>query len=111
MRNLLAPLPFIALTFLCWGNYGPLMREGQAGMNFSHLRPFVCVGIAYFLIAVVVPIIILSTKGESGGWTASGLFWSLTAGVLGSIGAFGIIMAFENRGSPVYVMPLVFRMP
>jgi hypothetical protein len=108
MRNILYVLPFVAMTFLCWGNYGPIMHEGQHAMGNSSLRPFVCVGLAYFLIAVVIPVVWLSVKGEKGNWTAGGLFWSLTAGVVTCVGALGIIMAFKFRGKPVYVMPLVF---
>ena len=107
MRILLV-LPFVALAFLCWGNYGPLMHQGQHGMAGSSLRPFVGVGLAYFLIAVLIPLFVLSTRGEQGKWTARGAFWSLLAGTVGAFGALGIIMAFKFYGRPVYVMPLVF---
>src|SRR5690606_28211949 len=36
------------------------------------------------------------------------IFWSLAAGVVTTVGALGIILAFKFRGSPIYVMPLVF---
>ena len=45
----------IGLTALSWGVYGPLMRFGTTGMGGSHMLPFVCVGIAYFLVAVIAP--------------------------------------------------------
>ncbi len=108
MRSFLHVLPFIALTVFCWGNYGPLMHEGQLGMGKSSFRPFVCVGLAYFLIAVVVPALLLRARGEKGNWTMSGTIWSLVAGAVGAVGALGIILAFKFRGDPVYVMPLVF---
>jgi hypothetical protein len=107
MRTILV-LPFVALTFLAWGNYGPLMHAGQYGMDGSSLRPFICVGLAYFLIAVLVPIAVLTLRGEEGGWTIPGAFWSLSAGAVGAVGALGIIMAFKFYGRPIYVMPLVF---
>jgi len=72
------------------------------------LRPFICVGIAYFLIAVLFPIVVLVTKGETGHWSALGFFWSFVAGAVGAIGALGIILAFKFNGKPSYVMPLVF---
>src|SRR4026209_2513678 len=97
MRMLLI-LPFVLLTVLSWGNYGPLMHEGQHGMAGSSLRPFVCVGLAYFLIAVIVPVIYLGGRGEQGRWTASGTLWSLLAGMLGAFGALGIVMAFKYYG-------------
>ncbi len=108
MRSFIGVLPCIALSVLAWGNYGPLMHHGQSGMGESRLRPFIGVGLAYFLIAVVVPIIVLRSKGEKGSWTLSGMIWSLSAGAVGAIGALGIILALSYRGNPVYVMPLVF---
>lgn len=105
-------LASIALTFLCWGAYGPTLHVGQAELGVpmrpSSLRPFICVGLAYFVIAVVVPLIVLRTKGEKGSWTAGGTTWSIAAGLVTAIGALGIILAFKFRGNPIYVMPLVF---
>lgn len=105
-------LASVALTAFCWGVYGPVLHEGQQGLGIplqpSSLRPLICVGLAYFAIAVVVPLILLKLKGESGKWTTSGVIWSLGAGIAGALGALGIIVAFKFRGSPVYVMPLVF---
>jgi hypothetical protein len=99
---------FIALTFCCWGAYGPVLHNGQQAMKGSRLRPFLCVGIAYFAIAVVVPIVLLSISGEKGEWNARGVIWSLAGGTVGAVGALGIILAFNAGGSPNYVMPLVF---
>lgn len=106
-------LIFVVLTFCAWGLYGPLLHVGQGIMGGgdggkSMLRPFICVGIAYFAIAVLFPIFVLVTKGESGHWSASGFFWSFVAGGVGAIGALGIILAFKFNGKPSYVMPLVF---
>ncbi len=108
MPSFLLVLASIALTAFSWGVYGPMMREGQAGMGGSHLLPFICVGVAYFLTAVVVPIVVLRLRGESGSWTTTGIIWSFAAGVLTTVGALGIILALTNGGSPIYVMPLVF---
>ena len=112
MRNLTF-LVFVVITFCCWGLYGPVLHIGQEVMGGGHgelslLRPFICVGGAYFLIAVLFPIIVLFTRGETGGWTASGFIWSFAAGAIGAIGALGIILAFKFNGRPAYVMPLVF---
>lgn len=113
MRNKLLLAASIALTILCWGSYGPVLRWGQIGMStvpdaVARLRPFVCVGIAYCLIGVIVPSAWLYLKGEKGEWTLSGIIWSLAGGALGAIGALGIILAFTFGGAPLYVMPLVF---
>jgi hypothetical protein len=98
----------ILLTVICWGTYGPILHQGQTAMNHSRLLPFIGVGMAYFIIAVVVPMIYLLVRGERGNWTTSGTVWSLIAGAAGAIGALGIIMALDTGGSPVFVMPLVF---
>jgi hypothetical protein len=99
----------IALVALCWGSYGPTLHKGQAAMMNSRLRPLLCVGMAYFLIAVCVPPLILSANPEASRFShATGTFWSLMAGAAGAIGALGIIMAFNFGGKPVFVMPLVF---
>lgn len=116
MKGMLAVLLSVALTAICWGIYGPMLHQGQHDMgaivNGAHIpsqwRPFTCVGLAYFGIAVLVPILLLRTRGEPGHWSITGTIWSLAAGAAGAIGALGIIMAFKNHGNPIFVMPLVF---
>lgn len=98
----------VLTTAICWGVYGVILSWGAAAMGEARLRSFLCVGLAYFLIAVIVPVLILRAKGEKGTWTASGTWWSFNAGVLGALGALGIILALTSGGSPLYVMPLVF---
>ena len=107
MLQFLGMLAAIALTTLCWGVYGPVIHEGQALMG-SRLRPFMCVGAAYFLIAVIAPAALLARGGEKGSWTATGVLWSLLAGACGALGALGVILALAAGGKPLYVMPLVF---
>src|SRR5262249_27874953 len=51
--NLFLQILSIAMVALCWGSYGPTLHKGQAAMHHSRLRPFLCVGLAYFAIAVV----------------------------------------------------------
>jgi hypothetical protein len=77
-------------------------------MHHSRLRPLVCVGLAYFLIAVVVPYFFLGEMGEASTYRSWGTLWSLAAGAFGAAGALGIILAFNSGGRPVFVMPLVF---
>ncbi len=108
MKGLPFVLAFTAMTFLAWGAYGPLLHHGTASMGRDSLRAFVGVGIAYFFIAVLVPIAILRSQGEAGKWTLSGTFYSLVAGSVGALGALGVILALSYGGMPVYVMPLVF---
>ena len=112
MPNMLLVIASLTLTIFAWGVYGPTLHVGQEGMSltdqYARLRPFVCVGLAYFLIGVLVPIFMLVTRGEKGNWTTRGTLMSLWAGVLGAFGALGIILALSFGGKPSYVMPLVF---
>ena len=78
-------------------------------MHHSRLRPLLCVGLAYFAIAVVVPYFFLGEMGEEQHLPAvSALSGALAGGTCGAIGALGIILAFNYGGRPVFVMPLVF---
>ncbi len=113
--KLLYVVAAILVTMLCWGVYGPVLHHGQAGFAGGHgiemddgLRAFMCVGIAYFIIAIVVPGVMLKMRGEQGNWSSGGVVWSLIAGAVGAIGALGVILAFGLKGRPVFVMPLVF---
>lgn len=113
--TLLAGL-FALCTAFFWGTYGPLLQKGHHDMGSGRLRPFICVGIAYLLVAIIGPIIVMYVTGmerEKGlfyGWTMSGFTWSVIAGGVGALGAFTLIMAINYGGprSPIYVMPLVF---
>ncbi len=107
MTHLLGMLAAIALTAFCWGVYGPVLHFGRDAMQ-SALRPFVCVGLAYFLIAVIAPVMLMARGREKGSWTTTGVLWSLLAGAAGSLGALGVILALTAGGRPIYVMPLVF---
>jgi hypothetical protein len=98
----------IALTIVCWGAYGPVLHKGQAAMHHSRMRPLVCVGLAYFFIAVVVPNMILAESPEASTYASFGTIWALGAGAFGAAGALGIILAFNAGGRPIFVMPLVF---
>jgi hypothetical protein len=106
--RLLAQLLAIALTVVSWGAYGPVLHNGQAAMHHSRLRPLICVGLAYFVIAVVVPYFFLGEMGEDSTYRSMGTLWSLLAGAFGAAGALGIILAFNSGGRPVFIMPLVF---
>ena len=92
MTQFLGMLAAIALTAFCWGVYGPVLHFGREAMH-SNLRPFMCVGLAYFVIAVIVPLALLARGGERGGWTSKGVLWSMLAGTAGALGALGVILA------------------
>lgn len=107
-ERLVAILLSVALAMVSWGSYGPVLHRGQAGMQGSRLRPLVCIGVAYFLIAVLVPLALLVPLGDTGAWNVNGVLWSLGAGSLGALGALGTILAFTLGGKPFTVMPIVF---
>ncbi|MEX0867987.1 MAG: hypothetical protein WD030_11570 [Pirellulales bacterium] len=107
MRYLLV-IATLAVTVSAWGLYGPTLHVGQELMDGARWRPFICVGLAYFVIAVVAPTMLMQGLGEKGRWTSRGIAWSLAAGALGAVGALGIILAFNFGGKPIFVMPLVF---
>lgn len=101
----------IALTVVSWGVYGPVLHKGQMLMAGSRLRPLICVGLAYFAVAVVVTSAIIQMWKGSDHWsnmTTIGSTWSFAGGTAGALGALGIILAFTFGGKPTYVMPLVF---
>lgn len=93
---------------LAWGLYGPVLHQGQAQLG-NPLRALLCVGVAYFLIGVLVPTVALSTgEGVTAGFTTRGATAATIGGALGALGAVCIIFAFKSGGLPTYVMPLVF---
>lgn len=103
---------FVAGAVLSWGTYGVALHKGQVALG-SPLRALLCVGIAYFLIGVLVPVAALMQQGQSvsegfQGEKFSGSMVATLAGALGAIGAVCIIYAFRTGGTPLYVMPLVF---
>jgi hypothetical protein len=98
---------FVAGAVLSWGAYGALLHQGQVQLG-NPLKALLCVGIAYFLIGVLIPVAALSTQGALGGFNTGGLVRATIAGALGAAGAACIIWAFKAGGLPVYVMPLVF---
>ncbi|MGH9833345.1 MAG: hypothetical protein ACREBD_08560 [Blastocatellia bacterium] len=94
---------------LSWGVYGAMLHQGQVKLG-SPVRALLCVGAAYFLIGVIVPVGMLAAQGQlsAQGWNAFGATTATAAGALGAIGAVCIILAFKAGGLPTYVMPLVF---
>jgi len=94
---------------LSWGVYGAMLHNGQVKLG-NPLRALLCVGVAYFLIGVLVPAAGLWSQGQlSGqGFNLAGTTTATLAGALGAIGAVCIIWAFKVGGLPIYVMPLVF---
>jgi hypothetical protein len=81
------------------------------------VRAFLCVGLAYFFTAVVIPLGLLAfhlAGGEAFDFSREGLFnwegciFATLGGVAGAAGALGIILAIKSGGKPIYIVPLVF---
>jgi drug/metabolite transporter (DMT)-like permease len=105
-------MPWIVFAIgagLAWGLYGPVLQQGQAQLG-SPFRALLCVGLAYFVIGVLVPIVVLGSQGGLGSrsWNVNGFVAATAGGALGAIGAVFLIYAFRAGGLPTYVMPIVF---
>ena len=71
---------------------------------------FLWVGLAYFLTAVIAPLIILKIQGgpiEFWAYPDKGWKWSLIAGILGAIGALGVLLAFGASPNPPIYVPVI----
>jgi len=105
-------LAFAFLTVFSWGVYGVFLHTGQLAMQDpvnGRYKAFLFVGIAYFLTAVLAPLALLMIKGAAfSGYTGRGMWWSLIAGIVGAVGAFGVLLAFGAKGTPAVVMSIVF---
>jgi drug/metabolite transporter (DMT)-like permease len=104
-------LTFALMTVVSWGVYGILLHTGQMGMKDAvngRYKAFLFVGVAYFLTAVLAPLVILMTRGADWNYPRSGMLWSLIAGIAGAVGAFCVLLAFGAKGTPAVVMSIVF---
>jgi uncharacterized membrane protein len=117
-------MAFVVGAVLSWGVYVPVLHEGQAtmgagaGPSAGAVRAFLCVGVAYFVTAVVIPLIALQFglaggesldfKDKAGDLNTRALTFSTLGGIAGAAGALCIIFSIKNGGKPLYVAPLVF---
>ncbi|MCB1228421.1 MAG: hypothetical protein KDK99_21620 [Verrucomicrobiales bacterium] len=112
-------ITFALLTVLSWGVYGVILHKGRGlmpmGAETPHagLKAFLFVCIAYALIGGATAVL-LKVRGSDWSFTASGVNWSLIAGIAGALGAFTLVLAL-GAASATYksaaaaaVMPIVF---
>jgi hypothetical protein len=103
---------FVLGAVLSWGVYVPVLHEGQTKMGGDpktrSMRGFLCVGIAYFLTAVVVPVVLMLVQGQKFEFSTYGATFATAGGVAGAAGALCIILSIGSGGSPLYIAPLVF---
>ena len=115
---------YVALAGLAWGTYVPIIFYGGSelgGAANARLMAVLCVGAAYFVIGVVLPLVAFATGWQP--WpavTTTGLVFSGLAGVAGAVGAICVIFATRSAvdagktyaGDPtaykVYIAPLIF---
>lgn len=117
-------LLYVALAGLSWGTYVPIIFYGGkelGGLPNARLMAILCVGGAYFVIGVLLPLVLfLSGVYDWPKLTASGLTFSSLAGAAGAVGAICVIFATQaavasakGEGLPpatyrVFIAPLIF---
>ncbi len=104
-------LAYALSTVLAWGVYGVLLHLGQLGMQDpaqGRMKAFLFVGLAYLLVAVLAPALLLLQAGATWSFPARGLWFSTLAGAAGAAGAFCVLLAFGAKGQPAVVMSIVF---
>ena len=107
----IAWLAYALMTVVAWGLYGIFLHTGQLGMSDpvnGRYKAFLFVGIAYFITAVLAPLVLLKLNGSDWAFPGRGMTYSLIAGIVGAIGAFCVLLAFGAKGSPAVVMSIVF---
>jgi hypothetical protein len=117
---------YTILAGLSWGTYVPLIFYGGSelgGKPASRLMAILCVGVAYFVLAVLIPAALYLTGNQQmPEMSTTGLTFSALAGVAGAVGALCVVFATQsafaaakNAGLPpasykVYIAPLIFAM-
>lgn len=123
-------LVYVALAGLAWGTYVPIIFFGGNELSAKpgpsgRFMAILCVGIAYFLIGVVLPVVMFATGWLGVKWgdvnfKASGLTFASLAGVAGAVGAICVIFATTEAMKAarqaslppatykVYIAPLIF---
>lgn len=115
---------YVACAGLAWGTYVPIIFYGGGelgGRPNARLLAILCVGVAYFLIGVLFPVVLFMTGMYD--WPelkTNGLIFSSLAGVAGAVGAICVIFATQAamasaRSSSlppetfkVFIAPLIF---
>ena len=118
---------YVVLAGLSWGTYVPIIFYGgtelttRPGTIGGRLASILCVGVAYFVMAVLVPLVLMSVRDDAKPeWKANGLVFSGLAGVMGAVGAICVIFASKAAVDQakleginpatyrIYIAPLIF---
>lgn len=92
---------YVILAGLAWGTYVPIVFFGGQMLSPAdpksvggRLASILCVGVAYFFLAVVIPVALMAVRDDAtANWKATGLVFSALAGVMGAVGAICVIFA------------------
>jgi hypothetical protein len=93
---------YVILAGLSWGTYVPIIFFGGSelgGKPGARLAAIVCVGVAYLVLAVIIPGIIFlvnQQQREEVSLTANGLIFASLAGVMGAVGAICVVFASKE---------------
>jgi hypothetical protein len=120
---------YVLLAGLAWGTYVPLIFYGgtelttRPGTIGGRLASILCVGIAYFVLAVIIPVALMLTRDDAKPeWRMTGLVFSGLAGAAGALGAIGVIFAskaavdqakldgLDPATYRMYIAPLIFAL-
>jgi drug/metabolite transporter (DMT)-like permease len=91
---------YVLLAGLAWGTYVPIIFYGGSelgGKANARLMAILCVGVAYFVIGVLFPLVMFLTGQYA--WPdlkPTGLVFSGLAGVSGAVGAICVIFATQS---------------
>jgi hypothetical protein len=117
---------WVSLAGLSWGTYVPLIFYGGnelGGKPASRILAILCVGIAYFVIGVVFPLIylyVLTPAEQRPEMNGNGLLFSSLAGAAGALGAICVIFASKSATQAavqaqlppatyrLYIAPMIF---
>ena len=109
------PILFALGTALCWGLYGPTLENARSPERlWSPFKPYVGIGIAYLVWAIVGGLVAMSMFKDSYAFTgkeAAAGIWGFAAGTLGALGALSLTSAMVSFHGPPraeLVMPIVF---
>jgi len=101
-------MPFVVLTVLSWGTYIPTLHKGQLALGGSGVHAFLMVGVAYLLVAILIPGGMIARAGSWDLFTTGGMAFTVAAGVLGALGALGIVLdPPEHSPSPVFFIGIL----
>ena len=112
-------LLYVLMAGLCWGTYVPLIACGGRTLSAGPAHPlagryaaFLCVGVAYVVIAVAFPLVRSFGMGEPIPTKPVGLVFAGLAGAAGALGALGVIFASATAkpGDRIYIAPLIFTL-